>query len=108
MARIFHVAFASQWHAAQRTGSYTVSTRGRSLSEVGFIHCSRHDQWQAVLRRFYGDVTEPLVLLHVETDRVDVPVVDEAGESGSPDTFPHLYGPLPVDAVVAVEPIRPR
>jgi uncharacterized protein (DUF952 family) len=105
MATIFHVALASDWEAAQRAGTYTVSTRGRTLAEEGFIHCSRGDQWPGVRDAFYGDVTEPLVLLRVETDRLDVPVVDEPGAPGSTETFPHVYGPLPVAAVVKAIPL---
>ena len=39
--RIFHIATAADWAEAQRTGSYTTSTRGRSLEQEGFVHASR-------------------------------------------------------------------
>ena len=105
MATIFHLAFASDWAAAQEAGAYTISTRGRTLAEEGFIHCSRGDQWTGVRDRFYGDVTEPLLLLQIDTDRLDVPVLDETGVPGSTETFPHVYGPIPLDAVVKAMPI---
>lgn len=105
MASIFHIASAADWRAAQRTGRYTTSTRGRTLAEVGFIHCSRADQWPRVRDAFYRDVTEPLVLLRVDTDLLDVPVVEEPGEPGGAETFPHVYGPLSTAAVVQVLPI---
>uniref|UniRef100_UPI002FCA9883 DUF952 domain-containing protein n=1 Tax=Aeromicrobium sp. TaxID=1871063 RepID=UPI002FCA9883 len=73
MATIFHLALASDWAAAQESGAYTTSTLGRTLAEEGFIHASRADQWTAVRDRFYGDVTEPLVLLQIDTDLLDVP-----------------------------------
>lgn len=105
MATIFHLALASEWAQAQEAGTYTTSTRGRTLAEEGFIHASRADQWTAVRDRFYADVTEPLVLLHIDTDLLDVPVVEEPPAPGSEETFPHIYGRLPVTAVVKAIPL---
>lgn len=105
MATIFHLALASDWADAQATGSYTISTLGRTLAEEGFIHASRGDQWPAVRERFYRGVTEPLLLLHIDTDRLDVPVVEEPPAPGMAETFPHIYGPLPVGAVVKAIPL---
>ncbi len=105
MATIFHLALASDWAAAQRAGAYTTSTVGRTLAEEGFIHCSRGDQWTTVRDLYYGDVAEPLLLLQIDTDRLDVPVVEEPPEPGSTETFPHMYGPLPLDAVVKAIPV---
>lgn len=103
--RIFHVATATDWAEAQRTGAYTTSTRGVSLEQEGFLHAARADQWAGVLERYYADVTEPLVLLEVETDLLDVPWrEDPVGE----DTFPHVYGALSPDAVVEATPISGR
>ena len=36
---LFHVAEAADWDAARRSGRYGRSTRGRSLEDVGFVHC---------------------------------------------------------------------
>ena len=105
MATIFHLAFASDWAEAQEAGAYAMSTRGRTLAEEGFIHCSRGDQWTTVRDRFYTDVTEGLLLLQIDTDRLDVPVLEEPGEPGSTETFPHVYGPIPLDAVVKAMPL---
>lgn len=99
--RIFHIATLADWEAAQVSGSYTTSTIGRTLAEEGFLHASRGDQWQGVKERFYAEVTEPLVLLVIETDRLSVPVVEEP-VGDSTETFPHVYGPLAPDAVVTV------
>lgn len=103
-ARIFHLALASEWEAARRSGSYTTSTLGKTLADEGFIHASRADQWQGVRDRFYADVGEPLVLLVIETARLDVPVVAEPVPD-STETFPHIYGPLPTSAVVQALPL---
>jgi uncharacterized protein (DUF952 family) len=104
MARIYHIASAADWAEACRLGRYTTSTRGRTLAEEGFIHASRADQWERVRQRFYAGVTEPLVLLVIDTDRLDVPVVDEAVPDAD-ETFPHVYGPLDPAAVVQVVPL---
>ena len=94
--RIFHIATAADWRRAQQAGSYTTSTYGRTLRQEGFIHASRHDQVATVMERFYGDVREPLVLLEIDTDLLDVPWREEAVGD---DTYPHIYGPLATDAV---------
>jgi uncharacterized protein (DUF952 family) len=102
--RIFHIATLADWEAAQRAGTYTTSTYGATLAEEGFIHASRGDQWQGVRERFYGEVTEPLVLLAIDADRLTAPVVHES-PPGTDETFPHIYGPLNPDAVVQVIPL---
>lgn len=107
MATIFHLALASEWAAAEKSGAYTTSTLGRSLAEEGFIHASRADQWTGVRDRFYADVTEPLVLLEIDTDLLDVPVVEEPPVPGIEETFPHIYGRLPASAVVKAIPLSP-
>lgn len=106
--RIFHLATLADWTSAQETGTYTTSTRGRTLAEEGFIHASRADQWEGVRARFYADVTEPLVLLEIETDLLGVPVVEEPPAPGVAETFPHVYGALPTTAVVGVTALAPR
>lgn len=99
---IFHIATASDWAAARRTGSYTVSTRGRSLAEVGFVHCAHRDQLPTVFQRHYADCRERLLVLAIDNERLDVPVREE--QVGS-ETFPHVYGPIPTSAVVDASPM---
>lgn len=99
---IFHVATAADWAAAVESGAYTTSTVGVTLEEEGFIHASRGDQWEDVRRRYYADVTEPLVLLVIDVARLGAPWhEDPVGD----DTFPHVYGPLEPHAVVAAVPL---
>jgi glutathione S-transferase len=100
--RIFHIATASDWQAAQASGAYTTSTRGVTLEEEGYIHASRADQWEAVRAAYYADVTEPLVLLEIDTDLLDVRVVEEVPAPGMTETFPHVYGAIRPAAVVTV------
>ena len=100
--RIFHLATQADWGAAQQSGAYMTSTYGVSLVDGGFIHASRADQWENVRERYYADVDEPLVLLEIDTDLLGVPVVEEPPAPDVGETFPHIYGPLKPDAVVAV------
>ena len=101
--RLFHLALRRDWEEAKEAeaGEYQVSTRGRTLAEEGFLHASYAHQWQGVRDAYYADVTEPLVLLEVDPALLDVPVVEEV-PAGGDEAFPHVYGPLPVAAVVAV------
>ena len=38
---IYHITSPADWAAAQSTGSYTLSSKGRTLAEEGFIHASQ-------------------------------------------------------------------
>ena len=103
--RIFHLATKADWDAAEASGAYATSTYGVSLADEGFIHASRADQWEGVRERYYAEVEEPLVLLEIDTDLLDVLVVEEPPAPGVEGTFPHIYGPLNTAAVVAVRPL---
>ena len=98
---IYHCALASEWAAAQRAAKYTISSRGRTLEQEGFVHAGYSGQIAGVLQRFYADVTEPMCLLTIDPDKLGVPVVAE-NLVGGPELFPHIYGPIPVAAVVEV------
>ena len=102
--RIFHIAKVADWESAQAVGEYRVSTLGRSLEQEGFLHASFAGQWPAVHEAFYAGLDDPLVLLEIDANILGVPVVVEA-PPGTDEEFPHIYGPLPVAAVVAVSPL---
>jgi uncharacterized protein (DUF952 family) len=100
--QVFHIATVADWTAAQDAGEYATSTRGVSLEEEGFIHCSRGEQVAGVWQRYYADAGEPLVLLTIDTDRLASPwQEDQVGN----DSYPHVYGPLKASAVVRVQPM---
>lgn len=99
---IFHIAEAARWEAARLSGSYAQSTLGRTLDEEGFLHAARDDQWQDVRRRYYAGVTEPLVLLVIDTEKLTSPLQEDVvGDT----TYPHIYGPLNPSAVVTAVPL---
>lgn len=101
---IYHIAYPTDWQRARRDGAYTVSTRGRTLAEEGFIHASDAHQVATVADAFYRG--EPgLLVLVIDPDRVTAEVVYER-VPGADDPFPHIYGPLNVDAVVDSRPLE--
>ena len=104
---IYHLAEQAHWQQALRDGSYVRSTRGRSLAEEGFIHASSAQQWPVVRSRFYGDVTEPLALLHIDESRLSSRIVHEIDDPETGETFPHVYGPIEVGAVVGTTVLEP-
>ena len=101
---LFHLALAADWQQAQESGTYQVSTRGLSLAQVGFIHASRAEQLAATYARFYSDVADVLQLT-IDPRQIAVPMRADPVPNG--ETFPHLYGPLPVHAVTDVRPYPP-
>lgn len=105
--RLFHLALPQDWAAARATGSYEMSTRGMTLAEVGFIHLSFEGQWPTVRAAFYADVSGDLLLLELDPDRLGEDVVVEVGNPQTGEQFPHLYGALPIDAVLEVIPLSP-
>lgn len=101
--QVFHVTTPEAWEAAQQAGAYTTSTRGRTLAEEGFVHCSAEHQVAGVRDRYFADLPE-LLLLEIDTDRLTSPWrVEEVPGSG--ESFPHVYGPVDLDAVTGVRPI---
>ncbi len=98
---IYHLTEPDRWARSQAEGVHTGSSRGIELADEGFIHCSTAEQWPVVRGLFYADVDQ-LLLLHIDESLVGSEVVyEQLGDA--PAEFPHIYGPLPLSAVVAVE-----
>lgn len=99
--RIAHIALPQDWERAEANGSYDVSTRGVSLVEADFVHAAAASQLPGVLDRFYADVPE-VILLVLDVDRLEhegaTVVWEHVADVGEP--FPHVYGVIPVVAVV--------
>jgi uncharacterized protein (DUF952 family) len=102
---IYHIAEAADWAQAQRDGQYTISTRGRTLAEEGFIHASTAEQVPLVAGAYYRGVPD-LVLLVIDTERVR-PELRYEQVPGQPNPYPHIYGPLNLDAVLETRPFDP-
>lgn len=101
---IFHLTEPDRWAQSLAEGVHTGSSRGIELADEGFIHCSTAAQWPATVERFYADVPE-LLLLHIDEEALGSAVVHEQLH-GAPEPFPHVYGPIPLTAVVEVQRLR--
>ena len=103
---LYHLALGPEWQAARADGMYRRSTRGRSLEEVGFIHLSNAHQVEATAALFYGDLPAGAVLLlTIDPQRLAAAALEVRFEqAGGGEPFPHLYGPLPLEAVLRAEP----
>ncbi len=102
---LVHLAMPADWEAAQAAGEYRMSTRGVTLEQEGFIHCSFDHQVLGVANRFYAVVDE-LAVLRLDPSRLGSEVVVEPPFPGSVEHFPHIYGPIPLAAVISVTPWR--
>lgn len=101
MRTIIITTTPSLWAAAQKTGNYTQSTLDKNITEVGFIHATNPDQTAAMLNRRFKQRNDLLLLL-VNVDKIRSEVKFEPTLSGTPGLFPHIYGPLNVDAVYKI------
>ena len=99
---LFHIARRMDWQQAQASGSY----RPESLASEGFIHCSTPAQLVATANRFFRGQTD-LVLLAIARGRVTAEVRDDFVTVEN-QTFPHIWGPLNLDAVVRARPFAPN
>src|SRR5882724_6514195 len=100
---IYHIATRADWDRARADGEYTRSTVDKTLAEEGFIHASAASQVARTANRFYRDVPGDLVLLVIDPGLLRAEVRYE-DVPGAELPFPHIYGPLNVDAVVAARP----
>ncbi len=94
---IFHICRTNEWQAAIVAGSYEGSSQDVA---DGFIHFSTADQLSksaSIHRR--GQ--QGLVLLSVDSGLLGESLKWEKSRGGN--LFPHLYGQLPLTAVIRVD-----
>ena len=94
---IFHVTDKITWEAALEKGFFEVP----SLLTEGFIHTSKAEQVAGVLQRYYAGRSD-LLLLHIDEIKLTSPLKYELAPSVN-QIFPHIFGPLNIDAVVKTE-----
>ncbi len=106
---LYHITRRQDWIAARRDGTYVAP----SLSTEGFIHCSTSSQVVEVARQFYAGQSG-LVLLVIDPDRLVSALKWEPPADGLPPAgvaanarFPHVHGPINLDAVVDVLAFEP-
>jgi uncharacterized protein (DUF952 family) len=106
---ICHITGRDAWDAAQAHGEF----RSPEFDEIGFIHCSTPEQIVLVANAFFRGQTD-LVMLVINPAKLESPVMWEPPHStervpsfmhGS--VYPHVYGPINVDAVERVVPLVP-
>ncbi len=109
MNLILHITSRQAWSDAQKAGEYTAP----SLSSEGFIHCSTAAQVVPVAEKFYKGQSG-LVLLVIDPTRLSSDLKWEPPFDGAPppgvdsaELFPHVYGPIHLDAVVRVVGFEP-
>jgi uncharacterized protein (DUF952 family) len=100
---IIHITSRKAWIDATRAGQYSAP----SLEAEGFIHASTFKQTLPVAAKFYKGQSG-LVLLEIDPKRLGPELKWEPPTGGPPpgvpqdDAFPHIYGPINLDAVVQV------
>jgi len=98
---IYHITLWTAWAEAQQRGEY----RAASLENEGFIHFSTNSQILPVVDKIFKGQRD-LLLLVIDPALLTSELKWEppAGEAppGIPenDLFPHVYGPINLDAVV--------
>ena len=105
MTFIYHIAAAADWERAVRDGQYTMSTRGVTLAEQGYIHAATAEQVALVANAFYRGERD-LVLLVIDPGLVG-PEIRYEHVPGQDLPYPHIYGPLNVSAVIQTRPFAP-
>ncbi len=92
---IFHIATKKDYDLGKGMGGY----RGDTLDSQGFIHCSTADQIDEVAEYLFRGKKD-LLLLEIDETKVKSEIKYE--DAGNGKLYPHIYGPLNIDAVVNV------
>ncbi|WP_280347489.1 DUF952 domain-containing protein [Nocardia neocaledoniensis] len=101
---LVHLCSSQEWEQARAAGE----RRPPSLTESGFVHLSTPAQVHLPANRLYAGRTDMMVLW-LDPARFTGEVKWEPGVPSDPASmlFPHLYGPLPVAAVLTAVPYPP-
>jgi len=96
---LYKICARAEWSAAEAAGVYTGSAVD---ARDGFIHLSARDQVQETARRHFAGQTD-LVLVEIDEAALGDTLRWEPSRNGA--LFPHVYGGLPMRAVVCVTPL---
>jgi len=100
---IYHLTSRRAWQEAQERGDYRVE----SLKSEGFIHCSTRTQVLPVAEKYYKG-QQDMLLLEIDPSLLSSELRWEPPSGGAPpgvpegESFPHVYGPINLGAVVNV------
>jgi uncharacterized protein (DUF952 family) len=96
---IFHITDQTTWEADKNDLTY----EGDTLSSEGFIHCCFRQQIERVLLNWFEGKNN-LVVLEIDPEKIRS-LIKYENLNGGEETYPHIYGPINIDAVVSVIPI---
>jgi uncharacterized protein (DUF952 family) len=96
---IYKICDRALWRAAERNGLF----RGAAVDERdGFVHFSTAAQVAETAAKHFAGMSD-LVLVAVDSAALGPALAWEPSRGG--DLFPHLYGALPLSAVVWSKPL---
>ena len=99
MVSTFHLALVDEWRASAGRPTYAPST----FASEGFIHCTDgEEELMAVGNRYYKADPREFIALEIDLGRVGAPVRYEDPRQ----VYPHIYGELERDAVVAAHRVK--
>ena len=88
-------------------GIYSLSTKGKTFQQVGFIHGSFPDQIEEVAKFVFTGSTEELVVLHLDIKKLEANgLIVRIEDGGNGKLYPHLYSAIPCDLVDQVSSAR--
>jgi uncharacterized protein (DUF952 family) len=93
---IYKILLPDEWTEFQAAGRFDGSPFDR---ESGFIHCSSRAQVAATAARVFGGQPH-LVVVALDASQFGGALRWEEASNG--ESFPHVYAPLPADAVTGV------
>ncbi len=97
---IYHLALRKDFENAKKHGVYTMSTLGKKICEVGYIHASFYSQIENIYNLFFKD-QEDVVLIKMNINKLRSPVRLEGNQEDN--LYPHIYGSLLLDEILEVK-----
>ena len=96
---IYHITEEIYFESQKQAGEYFPPT----FIEEGFIHLSTKNQVANTLKRYYAGKTG-IILLHIDSNKIVSELKYELATNG--EHFPHVYGPINLDAIIEIEKIK--
>ncbi len=96
---LYKIMSLQEWEKAQAQGIYAGSDVDQ---KDGFIHLSTGHQVRATAQKYFSAKAD-LVLVSIREESLDPSLKWETSRGG--DLFPHIYGPLRLDAVRETVPL---
>jgi uncharacterized protein len=109
--RIYHIALEKDFHRLSTGDKYTPA----SFEECGFVHCALRESVLQVANDYFGNVTERILLVCLDTSKLTAEVRYEAavpepgagtGHLSTAALFPHVYGSIDLAAVCGLGVLR--